>query len=100
MGADDNAVTRLKSDKGLEDGGRSRVRRGNDSPDNADRLGNLLNAGGLVAVDYAASLNILESVVDKFAGVVVLDDLIFNNAHAGFFDSLLSERDSGTVGGE
>ena len=100
VGADDNAVTRLKSDKGLEDGSRSRVRRRNDSSDNADRLGDLLDAGGLVAVDYAASLNILESVVDKFAGVVVLDDLIFNNAHAGFFDSLLSERDSGTVGGE
>ena len=100
VGADDNAVTRLKSDKGLEDGSRSRVRRRNDSSDNADRLGDLLDAGGLVAVDYAASLNILESVVDKFAGVVVLNNLIFNNAHAGFFDSLLSERDSGAVGGE
>ena len=100
VGANDNAVTRLKSDKGLEDGGRSRVRRRNDSSDNADRLGNLLNTGGLVAVDYAASLDILESVVDKFAGVVVLDDLVFDNAHAGFFDSLLGERDSGTVGGE
>ena len=100
MGADDNAVTRLKSDKGLEDGGGGRVSRRNNSSDDADRLGDLLDAGGLVAVDYAASLNILESVVDKFAGVVVLDDLIFDNAHAGFFDGLLSERDSGAVGGE
>ena len=100
VGADDNAVARLKSDKGLEDSGRSRVRRRNDSSDNADRLGDLLDAGGLVAVDYAASLNVLECVVDKFTSVVVLNNLIFNNAHAGFFDSLLSERDSGTVGGE
>ena len=100
VGADDNAVARLEGNKGLEDGGRSRVSRRNDSPDNADRLGDLLDAGGLVAVDYTASLDILESVVDKFAGVVVLDDLIFDNAHAGFFDSLLGERDSGTVGGE
>ena len=100
VGADDNAVTRLKSNQGLENGGRSRVGRRNNSTDNANRLGDLLNPGRFIALDYATSLNIFKCVIDEFAGVVVLNDLILNNPHACFFDSLLGERNSRTVGGK
>ena len=99
MGADDDAVAGLQRDQGLENGGGSGVRGGNDRRDDADRLGNALNAVGRVFLDDAAGLGILVGVVNIFGGVVVLDDLILHHAHAGFGYRLLGQRNAHPVGG-
>ena len=99
MGADDDAVAGLQGDQGLENGGGSGVRGGNDRRDNADRLGNALNAVGRVFLDDAAGLGILVGVVNIFGGIVVLDDLILHHAHAGLGYGLLGQRNAHLVGG-
>ena len=100
VGADDNAVTGLERDERLEDGRGGGVCGGDYRADNAHGLGDLLDAGRLVALYDAAGLGVLKCVVDVFGGVVVLDDLVLHNAHAGLLYGHLGERDARTVGGE
>ena len=56
-----------------------------------DGLGNLLDAVGGVLLDHAAGLGILVGVVDVLGGVVVFDDLILHNAHAGLVHGHLGQ---------
>ena len=99
MGADDDAVTGLQGNQGLENGSGSGVRGGNDRRDDADRLGNALNAVGRVFLNDTAGLGILVGVVNIFSGIVVLDDLILHYAHTGFGYGLLGQRNAHLVGG-
>ena len=98
MGADDDAVAGLQGDQGLEDGSGSGVRGGNDRRDDADRLGNALNAVGRVFLNDTAGLGILVGVVNIFSGIVVLDDLILHYAHTGFGYGLLGQRNAHLIG--
>ena len=100
VGADDNAVTGLKRDKRLEDGRGGGVCSGDNRTNNAHGLGDFLDTSRLIALYDAASLRILERIVDIFGSVVILDDLILNNAHTCLFNGHLGERDARTVGGE
>ena len=49
-------------------------------------------------LDHAAGLEALVLVVDVLGCVVVLDDLVFHDAHAGLFDRVLGQRDTRLVG--
>ena len=98
VGADDDAVTGFQGDQGLENGGRSGVRGGNDRRDDADRLGNALNTVGRVFLNDTAGLGILVGVVNIFSGIVVLDDLILHYAHTGFGYGLLGQRNAHLIG--
>ena len=92
--ADDDTVSGLERDKGLEDSGGSRVGCRNNRADNADRLRDLLNAVCLVALDNAAGLCVLVCIVDMLSSIVVLDNLVLYNTVACFFNSHLCKRDS------
>ena len=91
---DDDAVARFEADERLEDRRRSRVGGRDDRRDDADRLCDLLHAVGGILFDHAARLHILVLVVDILCGVVVFDDLVLHDAHAGLGDSHLRERDT------
>ena len=93
MGAYDNTVAGLKSDKSLENGGRGGVGGGGDGAHNAHRLGDALGAEGLILGDDAAGLHVAEVVVDMLGGIVVLDDLILDDAHAGLGVGHLGQGD-------
>jgi hypothetical protein len=48
-------------------------------------------AGFGIFVQNAAGLLVLVAVVDVLGSEVVLDDLVFNHAHPGFFNSHLGQ---------
>ena len=100
MGRDDDAVAGLEANQRLENGGRRGVSGRDDRRDNADRFCNLHHAECFVALQHTDGLRVLVGVVDVFSGVVVLDDLIFHHAHAGFFHRHLRQRDAHVVRGE
>ena len=91
---DDDRVAGLQRDEALEDRGRGRVGGGDDRADDADGLGDLGHAVRLVALDHTAGLGVLVRVVDVLGGVVVLDDLVFDDAAAGVLDRELRQRDA------
>ena len=97
VGADDDAVARLEREERLEDRGGGGVRGGDHGADHADRLGHLHDAGGLVLLHHAARLRLLVRVVDVLGRVVVLDDLVLDDAHARLGDRHLGERDADPV---
>ena len=97
VGADDNTVSRLKSEKCLEYSGRGGVGGGDYRRNNADRLGNLLDAKGLVLFNNATGLGVLVCVVNILCGIVVFDNLVFNNAHSGFRNGSTCQRNSRSV---
>ena len=99
VGADDDAVAGLQGKQGLEDGCRGGVGGGNDGRHNANRLGNLLNAVAVILFDDTAGLGKTISIVNVFGSKVVLNDLIFHHAHAGFFHGQLGQRNPHFVGG-
>ena len=86
VGTDDNRVSRFQGDHRLEDGCRSRVGRGDNRRDNAERLRDFLYAVSLVFFDDAAGLRVLVRVVNIFRRVVVFDYLVFDDAHSGFLN--------------
>ena len=92
--ADDDAVARLQRNQRLEDSGRGGVGGRDDRSNDADRLGNLLDAVGRVLFNDTAGLRILVCVVDVLSGIVVLDDLVFDHAHAGLLHCHLGKRDA------
>ena len=98
--ADQDAVAGLQGQQSLEDGGRGGVGGGNDRRDHTDGLGNFLSAHGRVFFNDTAGLDILIIVVNIFGRVVVFDDLILHNAHAGFSNGLLGQRQTLLVGGQ
>ena len=97
--ADDDGITRLQSQEALENGRGGGVGGGDNGGNDADGLGDLLNAVSLVLLDHAAGLGVLVCVVDVLGGVVVLDDLILDNTHTGLGDGLLGQADASLVGG-
>ena len=54
---------------------------------------------GGVLLQNAAGLFVLVGVVNIFGGIVVLDDLVFHDAHAGLFHGGFGKRNPGPVGG-
>ena len=67
--------------------------------DHADGLRDLLDAVGLVLLYHAAGLGVLVGVVDILGGVVVLDDLVLHNTHAGLLHGHFGQGDTLEVGG-
>ena len=98
MRGDHDGVPGLQGDEALEDGGGGGVGRGDDRADDADRLGDPLDAADGVLLDHAAGLGVLVGVVDVLGGVVVLDDLVLHQAHARLLDGHLGQRDAQLVG--
>ena len=82
MRADDDAVARLKRNEALEYGRRRRVCGRDHRADDADGLGDLLDARRLVGLYNATRLGVLVGVVDVFGRVVVLYDLVLDDTHA------------------
>ena len=99
MRGDDDGVTGLQADERLEDGRGGRVGGRDDSANDTDRLGDLGDAVSVVALDDTAGLGVLVSVVDVLSGVVVLDDLVLENATACLLDGELGQRNTSLVGG-
>ena len=99
MGGEQDRVAGLQADQNLENGGRGGVGGGGDGAHNAHRLGDALGAEGLILGDDAAGLHVAEVVVDMLGGIVVLDDLILDDAHAGLGVGHLGQGDTGLVGG-
>ena len=98
MGADDNAVAGFQANQGLEDSGGSGVRGGDNRGHNTDRLGNLSHAKSLVFFYHAAGLGIFVLIVNVLSCIVVLNNLVFYNTHAGLFNGHLCQRDTCLVG--
>ena len=99
MGGEQDRVAGLQADQNLENGGRGGVGGGGDGAHNAHRLGNALGAEGLILGDDSTGLHVAEIVVDMLGGIVVLDDLILDDAHAGLGVGHLGQGDTGLVGG-
>ena len=95
--ADDDAVARLEADERLEDGRGGRVRGRDHRADETDRLRDLADAERGVLFDDAARLHVLVRVEDVLGRVVVLDDLVLDDAHARLGDRVLRERNAHVV---
>ena len=93
----DETVSRLKADERLEDRCGRGVGRGNDCRQDADRLSDTGDSEALVALDHAAGLGILILIVDILRCVVVLDDLVLDDAHARLLHCHLCKRDTHLV---
>ena len=92
MRADYYTVSCFQSEKRLENSGRSRVGSRYYSRYNSDRLCYLHHSAGLVFFDNSAGLCVLIGVVYILGSKVVLDNLVFNNTHAGFLNRHFSKR--------
>ena len=97
MGADDDAVAGFQADERLENRRRSRVGSRDYRADETNRLGDLADAEGGVLFDDAAGLHVLVRVEDVLGRVVVLDDLVLDDAHARLGDRVLRERNAHVV---
>ncbi len=84
VGGDDDCVSCLKCDEALENCGRGGVCGRDNCGNYADRLGNLLNTERLILFDYSAGLGVLICIIDVLCGIVILDNLVLNYAHACF----------------
>ena len=98
MGADDDAVAGLQTDQGLEDSGGSGVGGGDHSGYHTDGLGDLLDAEGGVFLQNAAGFFVFIGMIDILSCIVILNDLVFHNAHAGFGNRQTGQGDSSLVG--
>ena len=87
MRADYNSVSCLKRNKCFEYSGRCRVSRRYNRSDNADRLGDFLNAELLIFLDDTACFGVLVRIVNVLCGVVIFNNFIFYDAHARFLYS-------------
>ena len=99
MGAYDNTVAGLKSDKSLENGGRGRVGGRNYRRDYADRLRYLFNSELLVLLNYTAGLGVFVGVVDILRGIMIFDNLILDNTHTRLLNRKLGKRNTSLVCG-
>lgn len=97
MRAEDDAITRLQSQQCLVEDSRSWVGCWDDTSKDAERLsigGDTIDA---VLVDEVAGLLVLVLIVDVLRTVVVLDDLVLNQADLGVLNGHLSEGDTMVV---
>ena len=100
MRAEDDSVACLERNQGFEDRGGGRVGGRDDSRDESERFGNGVDAERLIMLQNSAGLHIFVLMINVFGGEVVLDDLVFDYAHAGFFHRHFGEFDTCIVGGE
>ena len=98
MRRDDDCITGLQGNQALENSGGSGIGSRNNCGNHTDGLCDLLDAEGLVLFNNTTGLGVFVCVVDVLSGIVVLDDLVFHNSHAGFFYSKLCKGDSCLVG--
>ena len=98
MGRDDNAVAGLQANQGLKDGRRGGVGGGDHRRNHAQRLCDLLNTVGLIFLDHAAGFGVLVCIINVLCRGVVLDDLVFYQAHAGLFHRHLGQGNSCLIG--
>ena len=92
MRAEDDGAARLDRDQDLVDGGRGRVGRRHDGGDDAERLGDLDDAGVFVARDDADRLHRPDEAGRPSASEEVLLNLVGDDAVAGFLDGEPRER--------
>jgi len=84
--ADDDGIARLEGDQALEHGRRSGIGDGGDAQDDAERFGEFHDPRLPAVLDQADGLAVADVVVDVFRGEEVLDDLVFDQAHARLLD--------------
>ena len=94
---DQDGISGFETDQRLKDRRRSGVGRWNNSSHNADGFCNAHGAVSGVLFNHAAGLGVLISVVDILGRIVILDNLILHNAHAGFLHCHFGKRQSGMV---
>ena len=87
VGRKDSAVSGLEANQCLEDGCGGGVGSGHYAGHNAQGFRYLAVAVHGVVGYHAAGGHVLVLVIDVFRGKVVLDDLVFHNAHACLLDS-------------
>ena len=100
MRTEHDTVAGLQRDQRFEDRRGCRIRRRNDPGDHAAGLRDLDHAERIVRLDDPACLHRQEFVADVLGGVMILDDLVFHHAHAGFLDGHLRQRNPHVVGGQ
>ena len=100
MGAENNTIPGLEGDQSLENGSGGGVGSGNDPGDHAAGFGNLDHTGGIIGFDDPAGFQRQIFIADIFGGIMILDDLVFHHAHAGFFHGHLGQRNPHIVGGQ
>src|SRR5699024_4332380 len=66
----------------------------NNSSDQTNRLGNLLNAVSGILLNESAGLGVFICIVNILGSVVVLNNLVLNYTHAGLLFSHLCQRNS------
>ena len=93
MRGNDDRIAGLKANQSFENSGGCRVRGRDDRRDETDRLGDLLDAVYRIFLDHTACLCVTVSIVNVLCCIVVLDDLVLDQAHAGLFDCHLCKRD-------
>ena len=91
--AEDNRTAGLEGDERLEDRGGGRVGDRGNAGDNADRLGDLVDAHHVVLADDADGLLAGQVVGDVLAGEDVLGGLVFHEATAGLVDGHLGQHE-------
>ena len=97
VGAEYDTVTGFESAKSFEDGCRSRIGCRNDTGNNATGFCNLDHTGCIVCFNNSTGFQWEVFVADIFGCIVIFDNLVFHNTHAGFFHRHLSKRNSHVV---
>ena len=97
---ENDSVAGLQRQKRFENRGRSRVGRRHDSGDDAHRFSDPGDAHGFVFFQNAAGFGVAVFVVDIFRRVMILDDLVFHDAHAGLGNRHLRQRNPFVVRGQ
>ena len=92
MWGNNDRVTCLKSNQGFKNSGGCGVGRGDNCCNQTDRLSDLLDPVLLIFLDHTNCLGILISVVNVLCRVVVLNNLVFHNAHASLCNCHLGQR--------
>ena len=92
MEAEDDRAAGLQCDQRLEDGGGGRVGDRSHASDDANRLGDFVDAQHVVLADDADGLLTSQVVGDMLAGEDVLGGLVFDQTTVGLLDGHLGEH--------
>ena len=92
MEAEDDRAAGLQCDQRLEDGGGGRVGDRGHASDDANRLGDFVDAQHVVLADDADGLLTSQVVGDMLAGEDVLGGLVFDQTTVGLLDGHLGEH--------
>ena len=97
MGADNDAVSCLKRNKGFKNCSRRGIGRRNNRSDNADRLRNFLYSERSVVFKNSAGFCILISIVNILCCIMIFNNLILYDTHTRFSNSHFGKRNSRLV---